>query len=138
MTQRAFLQSQEDRRGQLMFHSGLPQFDALAVDNDVFDPRLVRIAGMGIAEYGAGLASRDDVRRDAAPLHARRRREDEAPVLAVDLHFDLAVWILVGRFQDLAGDGERPGRVVSAPAVMGDRRARSKSSRQRQEQTTGD
>jgi len=45
-----------------------------------------------------------------------KRRQDEAPVLAVDLHFDLAVWILVGRFQDLAGDGERLGRVVSAPA----------------------
>jgi hypothetical protein len=56
MTQRAFLQGQEDRRGRLMFHSRLPQFDALAVENDVFDARLIRIAGMGIAEHGAGLA----------------------------------------------------------------------------------
>ena len=121
-----------------MFHSGLPQFDALAVENDVFAPRLLRIAGMGIAEHGAGFARRNHVRRDAAPLHARRRRQDEAPVLTVDHHLDLAVRIFEGRFQDLAGDGERFGRVVSAPSVMGDRCARSKSSHQRQEQTTGD
>src|SRR5260370_28709953 len=107
MTQRAFLQGQEDRRGWLMFHSGLPQFESLAVENDVFDPRLVRIAGMGIAEHGAGLARRDDIRRDATLPHARSRRQDEAPVLAVDLHLDLALRLLVTRFQDLAGDGER-------------------------------
>ena len=59
MTERALLQCQEDRRGWLMFHSGLPQFDAFAVENDVFDPRLVRIAGMGITEHGAGLAWRN-------------------------------------------------------------------------------
>ena len=93
---------------------------------------------MGIAEHGAGLAGRDHVRRDAAPLHARRRRQHEAPVLAVDLHLDLAVRILISRFQDRAGDGERLRRVVSAPAVMGDRRARRKDSRQRQEQSAGD
>src|SRR3979411_1286012 len=107
MTQRAFLQGHEDRRGRLMFPSGLPQFEALAVENDVFDARLIRIAGMGIAEHGAGLARRDDVWRDAALLHARRRRQDEAPVLAVDLHLDRAVRILVSRFQDLAAGGER-------------------------------
>src|SRR5215213_9625007 len=101
MTQRAFLQGQEDRGGRLMFHSGLPQFDALAVENDVFDPRFVRIAGMWIAEHRAGLASRDDVRRDAAPLHPRWRRQDEAPVLTVDHHLNLAVRILKGGFQDL-------------------------------------
>jgi hypothetical protein len=84
MTQRAFLQGQEDRRGQLVFHSGLPQFDALAVENDIFDPRLVRIAGMRIAEYGAGLARRDHVRRAAAQLHARRRRQHQAPVVCTE------------------------------------------------------
>jgi hypothetical protein len=66
MTERAFLQGHEDRRGRLRFHSGLPQFDAFAVENDVFDARLVRISGMGIAEHGAALARRDAVRRDAA------------------------------------------------------------------------
>ena len=61
MAQRAFLQGQEYRWGGLMLHAALPQFDALAVENDVFDPRLVRLADMGIAEHRAGLARGDQV-----------------------------------------------------------------------------
>ncbi len=71
-----------------------------------------------------------------APRPAADRRLE--PELAVGLDLDLAMRILEGRFKDLAGDGERFRRVVSAPAVMGDGRSRRKERGQRQEHATGD
>ena len=79
----------------------LPQFDALAVEHDVFDARLVRPGRVRIAEDGAGLAGRDQVRRRATLQHARWRRQDEVPVLAVDLHLYFAVRILKVDFRIL-------------------------------------
>src|SRR5688572_28772681 len=120
-----------------MLHRPLPELDALAVQDYIFDARLVRLALVRIAVHRASLADGDHLGRDAASCHARRRRQHEMPELAVGLDLDLAMRILERRFLDLAGDFERIRGVISAPAVMRESRAWYEHAGHGEEQTTG-
>ena len=106
----------------------------LAVDGDALGAHLVGLDGRGIAVGGYGLADGDELRRRAASLHARHRRQRHGPHLVRCLDGDQRVRVLVFQGLDRSDDGDGLGGVIAAPAVVGEHGGRCGQQQEREGQ----